>query len=118
VRPAASGDFNGDGKADYAVILPSRAGQTPPLFLVAFATDSEWRVQQLSIDQSLIRVDGYVLRTIPPGTYKETPAILPTGVTGRTLTSKTDGILMGRCESWVNGHFYIGRHWFTLALSD
>src|ERR1051326_3514340 len=46
---ATSGDFNGDGKPDYAVILPSRSGQAPPLFLAAFATDSEWRVQQFPL---------------------------------------------------------------------
>jgi hypothetical protein len=112
-----SGDFNGDGRADYAVIMPSRSGEARPLFLVALATRSGWRIQQLPIGDTT-RVDRYVLRTLGRGTYHETEAVLEPGERGRTMTSTTDGILLASCESWASAYFYIRRHWFSLALSD
>lgn len=114
---ATAGDFNGDGQQDYAVIMPFQKGAGPPRFLVAFGDGGGWKLHQITVVH-LQTIDRFIISTLPPGPYRETAAVLPSGVTGRSLRTKTDGIMLESCGTTSTGLFYLGDGWFTLTLSD
>jgi hypothetical protein len=113
----AGGDFTGSGESTFAVLMPSRSGKDAPKLVVAVRTGGEWRLTTLSVGQSP-RVSNLVLSTLAPGEYRETPAVLPDGVTGRIVKSRHAGFMVAGCDTWASGYFLLGKTWFTLALSD
>ena len=113
---ATQGDFDGNGQVDYVMVLPSRHGDAAPQFVAAFADASAWKVQPLRIGTAPVK--ELLVDRLPAGVYRETLAVLPEGVTGRTVTSKHDGVMLASCDSWMTGYFFIRDAWFMVALSD
>lgn len=113
---AITTDFDGDGQRDYAVIMPARNAQERPLLVTAFGDKSGWKLEPLKIGTQ--PPNGMILEILEPGEWRETPAVLPTGVIGRKVSSKNPGLMVGTCESWADGYFYLDGRWFSIALTD
>jgi hypothetical protein len=110
------GDFDGDGRTDFAVLLPSRRPMAPPKLVAALRRAKSWRIEELRVGTDP-NVGHLMLRTIPPGTYGDA---VKTDDRGKpvSITSSTQGIVMATCESWSAGYFRIDGHWVVVALSD
>jgi hypothetical protein len=112
----ARADFDGDGREDVAVLLPSRRAKTPPKLVVALARGKRWQLEELRIGNDP-SVRHFVIGTIRPGTYTETDAIPHKGK-APAVTTTAYGVMMAACDSWSNGYFRVQGKWTSIALSD
>ena len=113
-----SGDFDGNGKMDYAIILTNKSDQGA-FFIVARNTKEGWVVEpikKMTDGRSRLYVE-----VIGPGIYKnmfstrekkyniaEVPAI----------RSKRPGVVFGRTEASATAYFWTPKGWVHLYLGD
>ncbi len=114
------GDYDGDGRGDVAVILPSTTKPKGILLVVGRrVTAGAWEVEGLvSWERSIGSLSA---RTLRPESYQATPIIegeeLEAGEV-RSVVSRVDGIEIGLLESSSVGYFYDGRSWQYVQLPD
>jgi hypothetical protein len=114
----ASGDFDGDGTADVALLLEARTGKHG-LVLAALARKKGWRLGV--VDEYEGRIRGLYLDRAPPGRYVETeagdgsedvPNALP------SFVSAHDGLFVGLLESPARAYFRVRGRWRYVQVSD
>jgi hypothetical protein len=117
----ATGDFDGNGEADVALLLtPEAADRT--LLVVARRLGASWQVDTLhawGVGRPQERSRFYV-KTVPPGQYRRTQALTgPSGPGERLIyRSKHQGIVSGVIESSSVAFFFTGKEWVHVWLSD
>jgi hypothetical protein len=109
-----SGDFDGDGYDDLAVLLPAKQGKYPPKLVVAMRLRKAWTIEEVPMgtDPQIRRL---VLETLPPQLYQDSPAVTSNP---RSIRTDHDGLAMSACESWSNGYFRVDGKWKRLSLSE
>lgn len=114
----ATGDFDGNGAKDVAVLLvPIEEGK--PLLTVALRRKNAWSIHQLPTFCNDITF-CYV-KTEKPGTYVRSES-LDGPLTGpderMTISSKAMSVLSGRVESTAVVYAYSKGHWRYVFVSD
>lgn len=113
----ASGDFNGDGEADYALGLTERKG-AGALVVVALASGSAWKLKVLD-EWKDNRMRLYV-GTEKPGAYTRTPALSGPLEKGEAekLVCRNTLPSFGMTESTEVAYCYAGGKWRHAWISD
>lgn len=113
----AKGDFDGDGRGDYGVLLTARDGNSAVL-VAALCAGDKWRLDNLSVYDKKELVDLYVT-TATPGEYKafEELSELRPGER-RSFRSKHQGIVTGTLEASAIAYFWTPEGWIHVWISD
>lgn len=114
---ATRGDFDGDGRQDFAVLMPSRTASAPPTLIVALRRRRTWKIEQLKVGTDRA-VHHFVISTLHSGMYRETPAVRRADETQRVVRSRCNGVAMSACDTWTNGYFREDSKWEGIRLSD
>jgi hypothetical protein len=112
-----SGDFDGNGQEDIAVLMPAVKKRVAPKLVAARRLGSDWKLEEVPAGP-YGAVERLVLTSLPPHDYKETPAAPQSGETRRVLRLDHDGLGLQVCDSWMNGYFRVRGKWKGFALSD
>jgi hypothetical protein len=119
----ASGDVDGDGSADFAVILTDKSGHT---LLVAArdASDKGWQIEELS-DFGTYGPSRVYVDPLPPDSYHDMYATdeapsdyVPEPGRVERFTAKNAGFVAGAIEATGVAYFFTGNHWVHLQVSD
>jgi hypothetical protein len=110
----ASGDYDGSGQRDFALLLAG-AKRDETLLVAALRADSGWTLELLRTWDGRA---GLYVETAGPGTYAS--PLGPQGETGELAkyVSKTDGIVSGGIEMSSVVYFRTSSGWVHVWTSD
>ena len=111
-----SGDYDGDGTKDFAVVLTGEDGDSA-VVVAALQRGKEWVLKALVRESGRKRL--YV-QTVPPGHYDATGSSEDPKETGglETLTCPHSGILTGTTESTGVIYCLVSGSWKEVVVAD
>jgi hypothetical protein len=115
----ATGDFDGDGLEDVAVLLPSKKPGGSTILVAARRRPSGgWLIDELRSWGSGPR--GFFVSTVAPGEYTTTEAVQggsePNEVT--KFVARNPGVVSGLTEASGVAYFWDGSKWVHVWVSD
>ena len=113
----ASADFDGDGRVDRVLVLPSKKGRRFRL-VVALHRSAGWSLASLrEWDGSH---DNPYVEIAPPGIYRHTEAydFVPEPSALEQLSTKRPGFYFGKIESAAMAYFLHSGRWVHIYVSD
>jgi len=113
-----TGDFDGDGRLDYAVLLASK-NKGATLLVAALRRTGTWEVSQLRTWSG--ERQRFFVAIAPPGTYTRNESLdVPPSETGEVevIESTRSGIITGRTEASGIYYFLTGRGWLHVWVVD
>jgi hypothetical protein len=113
----ASGDFDGDGRGDVALLLPAKA-RSEVLVVVALRRGSTWVLEALRKWEG--SAASYYVEALPPGRYESLfwGEATPESGEVEALQSSNDGVATGQLESTQLSYFRSDGAWTFAWTSD
>jgi hypothetical protein len=114
-----SGDFDGDGLVDVALLLPSRKPGGPTLLVAARRRPGgTWLIDALRSWDGDAR--GLFVSTVPPGEYATSEALPGSSEPNEVdrVVARYPGVASGLTEASGVAYFWDGARWVHVWISD
>lgn len=114
----ATGDFDGDKRRDFALLLTAR-GKTEGLLVVALRRETRWLLELIETVEDPI--SSHYVGTVEPGEYGPGPfwgESPPRPNEMEVIKSSTEGVVTGMLESTALYYFRVNGRWRFVWISD